>query len=225
MPVGGQAVHPGNDRALRVLAADRHRNRGGPYIRLLRVRYLTHAVALVAQIPGRNGRMLPEAAHHQPDEADFPLYGDRIRQYIAALQHFRHKQTAAHPSGQKAHNQLQTVLFRQIAELPEAFQHNRVHARAACFVKGQRRFGQPFLPRLAMRAHVQAQGLEIAPQGENPQCRDPRLRQTAQILLHRAFVPVAPHEHARVGRPVVASDKKSALLKMLRIHFHSSPKQ
>ena len=204
--VRGKRVHAGDDGARRVLQPDGRGDGVHPHPELALGR-LPETVALVAEIPRRDGRMVAELAHHPPHEPDLPLDRLRVRDDIAAFERRRHEEAPAHPARHQADDELESMPPGRIAHPPEPRKHFGVDAVAPDF--------QPVLPAPTPKrpgpAQQTSQRLEVRPQREDPQRREPVLLEGGELVLDAFRAPVAPHQHADVLRPVVAADEEPAV--------------
>ena len=134
---------------------------------------------------------------------------DRIRvgKHVLLFKHDRYELPPAHPASDDADDQADAVLLRHVAEEAEAAHHLLVHARPVL----ERTVG---LEERAVRAAgvaIARERLEVRPQREDAHHRDAVLRKLRELALHHVRLPVAPHVHARMFRPVVATDEELAL--------------
>ena len=67
-----------------------------------RIGDVRHTVDLVAQIPGKHGRMIFELAHEAAHQADLPLHGYWVGQDVQSFEGRRHVQAPTHPAGDQA---------------------------------------------------------------------------------------------------------------------------
>ena len=214
-----QAMHARHDGPRRILQPDRPRDGVRPCPELMDVT-ACHAVAFISQIPSNNRFRIFERLHEQSREANFPADGERIRQNIHAFKSLRLQHAGGHPPCDDSDQQLQIVFLRQIQEDAETYHHRLIHACAAEFRVRKRILPHAELHKTAAAAQMRRQRLEVVPSRKNAQYLHAVFGQRLEIRFNGFRRPVAPHVRARVARPIIAADKKTASIFKYR-HVHS----
>jgi len=135
-------------------------------------RGFTHAIALVAEVPGPDRRRLSELPDECTDEFDLPGNTGGVANRIEALEGRRDKQPATHPARDQPDDQRQTMLFSQSAKFSEPVKHE---PRKPCLPDGvvrERLLSKSNFDRPAVLSTQLSDELKIRPQGEHTEPLD-----------------------------------------------------
>jgi len=203
-----QRMHAGDDRAGGILLPDGRGDRIAPAPRLLRRGERSHAVALVAEIPRRDGIAIAQLADEVADHANLPLDRQRIGEHVDPFERRGNVHPAGHPPGHQPDHQLEIAFMRHAAEFAETLDHDRLDSGASGRGIRQRAGAETHFDEMLSAAGQRVDRLEIRPERKHPEHLKSVTGQNSEISGNHFGLPIPPHRGTGVAGPIVASDEK-----------------